>query len=396
MKLLVFSTLFPNPQQPHHGIFVENRLRHLREDSGYEAHVLAPVPWFPSASPHFGTYADYAKIPRHDERHGLMIDHPRYLVIPKIGMLVTPFSLYLAARPVVARLLAEGHRFDLMDAHYFYPDGVAAALLAREFDLPFTITGRGTDLNLIPRHALPRRLIRFAANKADGLITVCAALAEDLAAIGVPRDRVTVLRNGVDLKAFQRDEAGALLLRQKLGIKDGPVLLSVGHLIERKAHDLVIGALAALGRGHLIIAGKGPQEKFLKDLAQSLGLADRVHFLGLVPHHDLSSVYSAADLFILASSREGWPNVLLESMACGTPVVATAVNGSPEVVTKPVAGRIVAERSGQALAAAAEDILNDPPSPEAVRAYAEDFSWQATSLGQMALFNSILQQRKGS
>ncbi|GER00227.1 glycosyl transferase family 1 [Iodidimonas gelatinilytica] len=392
MNLLVFSTLFPNARQPHHGVFVENRLRHLQAMSGYHAHIVAPVPWFPSRHPKFGGYADYAGVPRFEQRHGLNIYHPRYVVVPKMGMLLTPYTLYLSARRVVRRLLNEEHRFDLLDAHYFYPDGVAASLLAQEFDLPFTITGRGTDLNLIPKYKLPRRMIRKAAERADGLITVCAALADDLAALGIDRDRVTVLRNGVDLIGFSRDEAGASSLRTSLGIK-GPVLASVGHLIERKSHDLVIRALAHMGRGSLLIAGKGPEEAALRQLAKDLNVADHVHFLGLIPHAQLSAIYSAADVFVLASSREGWPNVLLESMACGTPVVATAVNGSPEVVQSPVAGRIVPQRTGEALAAAIEDILKAPPSPAHVRGYAEGFSWEETSRGQMDLFTGILAKK---
>lgn len=394
MNILVFTTLFPNTRQPHHGIFVENRLRHLREMSGYKATVVAPVPWFPSQNQRFGVYADYACVPRHESRHGLDIYHPRYPAIPKVGMIWAPFGLYLSARRVVKQLLKDGHRFDLLDAHFFYPDGVAAALLAREFDLPFCITGRGTDLNLVPDYPIPRRLIRKAAKRASGLITVCAALADDLADIGIPRERVTVLRNGVDLDLFNRQEANARALREKLGIGQGPVLASVGHLIERKAHHLVIEALADLGEGHLLIAGIGPEEHNLRSLANRLGVAARVHFLGLIAHEKLSTIYSAADVFVLASSREGWPNVLLESMACGTPVVATNVNGSPEVVQKPEAGRIVDERQGPALAATIRDILADRPAAAMVRAYAEGFSWDATSRGQMELFSTILETHR--
>ncbi|GEQ96447.1 hypothetical protein JCM17844_00840 [Iodidimonas gelatinilytica] len=142
-----------------------------------------------------------------------------------------------------------------------------------------------------------------------------------------------------------------------------------------------------------MIAGKGPEEAALRQLAKDLNVADHVHFLGLIPHAQLSAIYSAADVFVLASSREGWPNVLLESMACGTPVVATAVNGSPEVVQSPVAGRIVPQRTGEALAAAIEDILKAPPSPAHVRGYAEGFSWEETSRGQMDLFTGILAKK---
>lgn len=397
MKLLLFSTLYPNAQTPHSAVFVENRLRHLMRDTGCRAHVIAPVPWFPLRHPRFGKYADFAAVPRREVRHGIVVEHPRYPVIPKIGMTVAPFLLYRWARGTVRRLMAAGHRFDLIDAHYFYPDGVAAAMLAREFDLPLTITGRGTDLNLIPRYRLCRAQIRSAARQADGLITVCDALADDLAALGIPRGDVTVLRNGVDLAAFRPDPEGAAALRDRLGDTakgDGPLLLSVGHLIPRKGHELAIEALCLLPAARLWIVGGGPEEGRLKALAARLGVADRVAFLGVLPHEALSAVYSAGDVLILGSKREGWPNVLLESMACGTPVVATPVNGSPEVVRRPEAGRVVAERRADLIAEAVADIRSAPPTRAAVRAYAEGFSWHETSQGQMTLFRRILERRQ--
>ena len=391
MNILLFSTLYPNAEHPHHGIFVENRLRHLLADSGYSAHVVAPVPWFPFQADRFGRYARLARVPKREARHGLTIDHPRYPVIPRLGMTVAPWLLYRSARRALLRLRKEGHRFDLIDAHYFYPDGVAAALLARDFGLPLTITGRGTDLNLIPRYPLCRRQIAWAANRADGLITVCNALADDLAALGPPRDKVTVLRNGVDLSVFRPDSIGARQLRRERGaVRDGePLILSVGHLIDRKGHNLAIDAMARLGRGQLWIVGSGPEEKRLKALAAAQGVAERVQFLGTFPHDQLARVYSAGDVLVLASSREGWPNVLLESMACGTPVVATPVNGSPEVVRDAIAGTVVGDRTPEALAEGLASVLDRAPDRAAVRRYAEAFSWTETSRGQMALFKAI-------
>jgi len=392
MRLLVFSTLYPNAAQPHHGIFVENRLRHLVAESGYEARVVAPVPWFPFAHPGFGRYATFAQVPHAEQRYGLKIEHPRYPAIPKVGMGAVPFLLYAAVRRSIGRLRAEGFDFDLIDAHYFYPDGVAAALLAQAFDRPFVVTGRGTDLNLIPRYRIPRQLIRWAAARAAGMITVCEALRDDLSGLGVPENRVTVLRNGVDLDVFARDPAGRQELRYHLQ-PQAPVLLSVGHLIPRKGHDLAIRALAQLAAGTLLVAGSGPEEAALRRLAREVGVGERVHFMGVLPHTALKRAYSAADVLVLASSREGWPNVLLESLACGTPVVATAVHGSPEVVRDPVAGRIVAERTPEAIADAVRAVIDSAPEPAAVRRYAEGFSWRPIARGQMALFERILADR---
>lgn len=391
VRILTFTTLYPNAAQPHHGVFVENRLRHLLATGDIGARVVAPVPWFPFASPRFGAYGAFARAPKAETRHGIAVDHPRFATIPRIGMTAAPYLLYLGARPTLARLRAAGFDFDLIDAHYFYPDGVAAALLGRYFDRPVTITGRGTDLNLIPRHALPRRMIRWAAGRAAGMITVAAALKDALVDLGVPEARVRVLRNGVDLDLFRppadRDAArGTLALTRR-------TLVSVGHLIDRKGHDLVIAALPALPDTDLLIVGEGPERAALEALAARLGVGARVRFLGRRPHEDLPAIYGAADALVLASSREGWANVLLEAMACGTPVVATALWGTPEVVAAPEAGRLMRDRSAEALAEAAQALFAAPPERAATRAYAEGFGWAPTVAGLRDLFTEIVETR---
>lgn len=386
IRIVTFSTLFPNAVQANHGVFVENRLRHLVGSGSVTARVVAPVPWFPFRAAAFGRYGQFARVPARELRFGIEVVHPRYPVLPKVGMTTAPLSLYAAVKPVLARLIAEGGDFDLLDAHYVFPDGVAAVMLGRALGKPVTITARGTDINLIPRYRLPRRMIRWAAENADGVITVCAALKDELVCLGVAPERIRVLRNGVDLAVFAPlDPARA---KAALAV-DGPVLASVGGLIARKGHDLVIRALAHLPEVTLLIAGQGPEEGALARLAAAAGVADRVRFLGSIPHERLCEVYSAADALVLASSREGWPNVLLESMACGTPVIASSVWGAPEIVKAAEAGLLLPARTAGAIASAVRSLLAAPPTRAATRAYAEGFSWQETTEGQIALFSRI-------
>lgn len=388
LRLLTFSTLYPNAEQPHHGIFVENRLRHLLASGAAESRVVAPVPWFPLSSPRFGSYAINARVPRIEERHGIAIEHPRYGLPPKIGMAPAPILLYWGARRAIHRLRRSGYDFDVIDAHYFYPDGVAAALLAREFGKPLVITARGTDISLIPQYAAPRRMIQWAAGQASAMITVCTALKTALCALDVPAERVTVLRNGVDLQTFHPiDPAQA---RARLGERpEGLLLASVGHLIERKGHHHAIGALPHLPGARLVVAGTGPEKAALEALAARLGVTDRVRFLGHVPHGDLTQLYSAANALILASSREGWANVLLEAMACGTPVVASNIWGTPEVVAEPEAGRLMPELSAAGVAHAVADLQAALPDRAATRRYAERFSWDETTAGQITIFSDL-------
>lgn len=389
LKILSFSSLYPNAVQPRHGVFVEERLRHLVATGAVQVTVLAPVPWFPSANPRFGKYAQLAKVPEAEVRQGLQVLHPRYPVLPKIGMSVAPWLMAAAMLPVLKRRLAAGHNFDLIDAHYFYPDGVAAVWLGERLGIPVVVTSRGTDVNWIPRYRLPRMQLRWAAALASGLIAVSKALGEHLIPLGVARERITVLRNGVDLDAFKPLPDAGAVLRQGLGLPAGPLLLSVGGLIERKGHHIALAALEWLPEAFLMIAGEGPLDAELRQQADAAGLSDRVRFLGPIPHKDLPRYYSAADVFVLASSREGMPNVVLEALACGTPVVACDAEGVSEILADPVAGRVADRREAETIAAQIASVLADPPAREAVRAYAERFSWDETSAGQLALFNEI-------
>lgn len=380
-NVLTLSTLFPNAAQPNHGVFVENRLRETLALGGLEATVLAPVPFFPFSHPLFGRYAAFARAPLREVRHGVEIWHPRFPVAPKCARF-TPGSLYRCALAAVREMQAKGRRFDVIDAHYFYPDGVAAARLSDALKLPLVITGRGTDLTLIPQAAEPRAKIRWAASRASALVTVCDDLRRHLVALGAPQQRILVLRNGVDLRLFAPGDRQAHRAAWEL---DGFTWLSVGSLIARKGHDLAIEALVHCPDCTLVIAGSGPLRPSLEALARRLGVADRVRFLGEVPHSRLPGLYGAADILILASSREGWANVLLEAMACGTPVAATAVNGTVEVVSAPAAGALVAERTVASLVETLVGLRARLPSREATRRYAERFAWSPIGRANKAL-----------
>ncbi|WAC75939.1 glycosyltransferase family 4 protein [Roseateles sp. SL47] len=392
MKLLTFSTLYPSAQMPSHGIFVETRLRHLVGSGQVTSRVVAPVPWFPFKAERFGEYARFATTPKDEMRHGLAVSHPRFIRLPKVGMSSAPYTLAWTALRAARALQRAGEDFDLIDAHYFYPDGVAAAMVAKALGKPLVITARGTDINLIPAYSFPRKLILRAAAQADAMVTVCAALKDELVHLGADAAKIHVLRNGVDLTLFH--PGGRDAARTALGLAPGRfTLASVGHLIERKGHELVIAALAELPDVDLLIAGAGPEEAALRRRAAELGVTDRVRFLGPLPQSRLREVYVGADALVLASSREGWANVLLEAMACGTPVAASNVWGTPEVVASPEAGELMLQRTAAGVAAAVRALRAAPRDRTATRRYAEQFSWEATTQGQIDLFQRVLAAR---
>jgi glycosyltransferase involved in cell wall biosynthesis len=373
IRLLVFSTVFPNAAQPHHGIFVRERMRGLPKE--VEVRVVAPAPWFPFVS---GLRPGFRpSVPKEEMQDGVRVLHPRFLSIPRFGKSLDGLFLFLGSLPTLIRLRRD-FRFDAIDAHFIYPEGLAAALLGKVFRVPVLITLRGM-LPLLVRYRLRRPQLRFALRHAPRIIAVSGSLKEDAVRLGIAPDRVRVIENGINPELFRpldRIEA-----RRSLGLpEDGPLLVSVGTLSPRKGFHLVMEAMAAL-RSDLrfaIVGGDGAEgamEAELRSLAARLGLEDRVIFAGPRSRAELAAWYSAADVFVLASGHEGCPNVVLEALACGTPVVATPVGNVAELLTPEVG--IVAERQVPELAAAIEKALARDWDRQAVRARIESRTWQA-------------------
>ena len=388
MKILTFTTLYPNSLSPRHGIFVETRLRHLLSDfEAISAKVVAPVPWFPFRGERFGSYGKFARIPKSETHNGLDVLHPRYLQLPKIGMTATPRLLAQACLPVLKRIIADGFDFDLIDAHYFFPDGVAASYLGKSLNKPVVVTARGTDINLISDFITPRKMILRAANDIAASIAVSQGLKDRMVALGALPEKIHVLRNGVDANRFQPVDREKV--KRQLGWKN-KTLISVGNLVELKGHQLIIDAMRELSEFRLVIIGSGQEEQNLRQRCHVAAVADRVEFISNIPQEKLRNYYGAADALILASSREGWPNVLLESMACGTPVIATKVGGTLEIIKSRDAGVLLCDRSAAAIAEGVINLFYNYPEHTRTRHYAEQFDWYDTSEKQIQLFQNIL------
>lgn len=390
LRVLALSSLFPNAEFPRHGVFLAHRLRHLAAVPGLALRVVAPVPWFPSGRALFGGYGALARVPRSGRSFGLPVLHPRHPVIPKLGMSLAPLLMAVAVAPTLRRLREGGFDFDVVDAYYLYPDGVAAALLAAWFRRPCVLTAFGSDVSLIPRWSLPRAQILRALHSAAGVTAVCEALRREMDRLGFPEPLVRVVRHGVDLDLFRPPEdRGAA--RAGLGWGDEPVLISVGHLIPRKRHHLALATLRELPGATLAIVGDGPERQRLLAEAQKLGVAGRVAFLGSVPQPVLATLMGAADALLLCSDREGIANVLVEAMACGTPVVATPVWGAPEVVADRAAGLLSRDDRPESLAEAVRGLLSAPPDRAATRRFAEArFAWAATAREHAAVLRGAV------
>ncbi|HZH46944.1 MAG TPA: glycosyltransferase [Roseococcus sp.] len=377
LRVLTLSTLFPNPGEPNLGVFVGNQTRALAARPGVEVRVINPLPippWPLSLHPHYRALRGLA--PR-EAWHGIEVARPRMAVVPGLSAVLNAAMLRRTVRPIMRRWWDEGFRFDVIDAEFFFPDGPAAVELAREFGVPCSIKARGADIDYWGMRPDSRAQVRRAGRMADGMLAVCASLKRTMVRMGMPEKRILVHYTGCDLSRFHPVDRAAA--KAALGVA-GPLVISLGALIPRKGHALVIEAMQALPGATLLVVGEGPDKARLAKLAASLGLEGRVRLLGSRPHAEVPGLLAAADVMALATESEGLANAWVEAMACGTPVVTPDVDGAQEAIDRPAAGRLLRERTPAAIAAAIRELLADPPAQAAVRASAERFTWERNGL----------------
>ncbi|MEO8722249.1 MAG: glycosyltransferase [Sphingobium sp.] len=389
LHVLTLSTLFPDMMRPNFGVFVERQIRELASREGVDVTVIAPLgigPWPLSRLAH---YAPLNILPYVEKWRNVKVYRPRFTVLPGTGGRFHAGAMTRALLPLVRHLHNE-LPFDVIDASFFYPDGPVAARLARALGIGFSVKARGADIHYWGRQAATRKAVLRAGNEASGLLAVSQAMKRAMTAMGMDEDKIKVHYTGVDLDRFQPGDKAAA--KAALGLS-GPVILSVGALIDRKGQDILIRALTQIPGSRLLLAGYGPQSSAFKALAVSLGVDDRVGFLGAVPHDQLPNIYNAADVMALPSVSEGLANVWVESLACGTPIVITDVGGAREVLDTPAAGRIV-ERTHEAFADAIGDVLAHPPDPALVRGAAMRFTWSANGDALHDHLNEIAANRR--
>jgi teichuronic acid biosynthesis glycosyltransferase TuaC len=389
LRVLSISTLFPSPARPHFGLFVARQAQALARHSQVEMVVIHPVAL---AMPPFDRLLNPAALrglPARAHDWGVQVHYARYRYVPRSGPQWSPASITRAVLPLARRLHAEAP-FDLVDAQFFYPDGPAAASVARALGLPLSIKARGSDIHFIGKKPFARRAMLAAAEQAAGLLAVSEALRCEMTAFGMPASKIAVHYTGLDHTQFRplpRSQTRTAIADLVPG--DGPLLASVGNLIALKGHDLSIAALAHLPGVRLVIAGSGPEERALLNLADKLGVADRLVLARPLPAERLAVLLSAAQAMVLPSSSEGLANAWVEALACGTPLVIPDVGGAREVLRESSAGRII-ERNAEAIAGAVRELLADPPEQAAVSASAARFSWEVNAAELAAHYARIV------
>jgi glycosyltransferase involved in cell wall biosynthesis len=392
-RLLSLATLYPNAHAPRFGTFVARSLEALAARGDWQVTVINPIGVPPIA---FGRYRALSAAAVDGTEHSLSVHRPRFPLIPRFG---GPFNPRLIARsvlPLARRLHAEAP-FDMVDAQFFYPDGPAAARIAGALGLPFAIKARGGDIAYWGKRAYARRQMRQAADDAALLLAVSEALAAEMAATGLAREKIAIHYTGLDRDLFRplNTAESRRRLAHHFGIdlpQAAPLLATIGALIPLKGQEFVIRALPHLPEARLLLAGTGPDHARLAALAATEGVSERVHFLGSLDHTMLPVVLSASDAMVLPSAREGLANAWVEALACGCPLVITDAGGARELVTSPAAGCITA-RDPQAIAGAVASLLANPRERSAVAATAERFSWQAHAATLAEYYDRLLEPR---
>lgn len=388
-RVLSLSTLYPNKAQPRFGTFVARSLEALQRETEWDVTVINPIGVPPLA---LGQYRARAEAALDGIERGVPIHRPTFRLLPGVGGRFNPGAIARAVLPLAKRLHS-ATPFDLVDAQFFYPDGPAAMRVAKALGLPLSIKARGADIHYWGTKPYARAAMLEAGKAATGMLAVCEALAADMKALGLPRENIAIHYTGLDRDRFRPLDHTRLRprLAQELNLPlafEEPLLVSVGALIPRKGQELVIRALSGLPDARLLLVGKGEDETMLRALAVELGVAGRVHFLGLLDHDMLPLVLSACDAMVLPSASEGLANAWVEALACGTPLVITDVGGAGELVTDPLAGVLVA-RETQAVRDGIERVLAEPRDRQAVAATVERFGWSRNARALAAHYDRL-------
>jgi len=391
--IVVLSSLFPSQIQPGAGLFIRERM--FRVGKHLPLSVVSPSPWFPLQSLIQKLKPDFRPgAPKREQQSGIDVWFPRFLSFPGLLKSWDGMMMAIGALPRMRHLKLSG-KLDIIDTHFAYPDGYAACLLSRWLGVPYTLTLRGTESRHLQTPNLRSKALQ-AIKYASQVFSVSDSLKKLAVDHGADPSKIEVVGNGVDIERFSRLERQAA--RIAVGIPPtAPVLISVGGLVPRKGFHRVIELLPQLRFQfpellYLIVGGPSPEGNNRKQLEQqieTLGLHDCVRFLGAVKPDDLPPLLSAADVFVLATSNEGWANVFLEAMACGLPVVTTDVGGNREVVSDPSLGIITPFGDQNALSEAISQALKATWDRDHIRQYALENSWDERVERLCARFSSI-------
>ena len=354
MKVLAITNLFANSRQPERGIFNTQQFVELAKIC--ELQVVAPLPWFPKMKT-TDKRAIFSEIPEEETMEGIKTYHPRYFLIPKIGRSLYGFLFYFGIINKVKEIYKK-FPFDVIVGTWAYPDAFAAALVAKKMDKPLVVKVHGSDVNVMTNYFLRRKMIKFAFNRAFKITPVSYPLKDKIVSLGIPAAKVETIENGMNVTMFKKMDKKEC--RQTLGLgSDKKHVVYVGNLVPIKGIQFLVEAFKYLPKDvTLSVVGDGELRPELEANVKRWQLEDRVYFFGRLPHDKIPYWLNAADIFCLPTLNEGCPNVILEAIACGTPIVATRIGPIPEMVSSPQSGEVVNPGDPKALADGIQRVLN--------------------------------------
>lgn len=387
LKILSTTICYPTPTNPNQGVFVRRRLEAISRLA--DVRVVCPVPYFPGWS---------AKPPRDQPDAIPPVAYPTMHYVP--GVLKTLDATFFdRALRRWRRQFAGGDSFDIIDAHFVWPDGVGAAAFAWKLGVPVVVTVRGKIVSQA-RHVMRRRRIAAMLRSVDGRIAVSDSLAERVRYLAGDERQVRVIPNGIDTDVFgPADQAET---RRALGLSgDARYVVSVGQIREIKGFDRLISALPEVrrrtGEVRLILVGPGigetHYERRIARLIDKLGLREVVSMVGDKTPAEVAQYLAAADIFALATRSEGWCNAVHEALAVGTPVVATDVGGNAELVTSDGVGLLVPFGQTTALADALVGALGKSWDHRAIADEGGRRSWDNVATETVGYFEEVLSSR---
>lgn len=395
--VIVVSSLFPSAKLPAAGIFIKERMGRVANE--LPMLVISPRPWFPFQGLIRLFKQDYRPVlPKYETLGHLKVIRPNYLSFPQFFRSADGFFMAVSSWLSLKKENLQNENI-IFDAHFAYPDGYSAYLLSRWFNAPYLITVRGTEVPLSKRF-LRRQLMKIALRSANQIISVSDSLGEHVKGLGLNGRSALTIGNGVDTTEFYPLDKKQC--RSELNISaSGKVIITVGGLVKRKGIHHVIDALPALKKEfseltYLVVGGGGGEgnwESVLKKKVADMGLEENVKFLGEWPHDKLNVPLSSADVFVLATSNEGWANVFLEAFGCGLPVVTTDVGGNKQVVNSTKLGIIVPYDEMEVLKEAISSALKRDWDINFIVEYAKNNEWSKRVNQVVSLMYRVIKKK---
>ncbi len=397
-KILVLSYLFPNSQQPNHGIFVLNRLKALSQY--VDIKVINPIPWFPGQFL-FSRYKENKLIPKKEIIGGLEVYHPRFLSIPKFFK-SNEANSYLKAIDSLINNIRTDFKFEIVDMHWTFPDLPAGLKIAKKYKSKSMVTLRGMEAFHLQDKDNRKEIVADGLKAVDAIISLSNEMKDIADKITDQPDKSTVIRNGVDTEQFYYIPQQQARSKIKMDINEISIL-SVGSLIYRKGFDLLVNCISELVKIDkyknirlYIIGSQGPEGDYRKELyalIKEKNVEKNIIFKGQVKNKDLKYWYSAVDLFCLASRGEGSPNVLSEAIGCGCPSVTTNVGSAKEIIeSEQNLGEWVNVDSVNSLLNGINTVLENDFNREKNAKRFNKFNWQWCAEKVIPIFQSVKNQ----